>query len=63
MQPEFLAILTALARAVRRPKYKRGGNPLTQIPDMIHRSGYTEGALEVLSALYDKDPKKKEFDF
>ena len=54
--------MEALARAVRRPKYKKGGNPLTQIPDMINRSGYTEGALEALSVLYDKDPNK-EFKF
>ena len=63
MQPEFLAILKALADEVRRPKYKKGKDPIQQSYDMINRSGYAEGAWEVLSALYDKDPKKKEFKF
>ena len=62
MQPEFRAILETLAKAVRRPKYKKGKDPIQQSYDMANRSGYAEGALDVLSFLYDKDPKK-EFEF
>ena len=62
MQPDFRLILTTLAQAVRRPKYKKGKDPIQQSYDMINRSGYAEGALDVLSVLYDKDPKK-EFTF
>ncbi|KKL63563.1 hypothetical protein LCGC14_2173860 [marine sediment metagenome] len=58
MQPEFRAILTALAQAVRRPRYKPKGNPLTEIPDMINESGYRDGALAVLSDLSGKDYRR-----
>ena len=61
MQPDFRLILATLAQAVQRPKFKKkqnGARPFTQIPDMIHASGYAEGALDVLSVLHDKDPNK-----
>ena len=51
MQPEFQEILMTLARAVRRPEYKKGGDPFKQIPDMIFQAGKTKGAFDVLSLL------------
>ncbi len=50
-------MILTLVGAVRLPRYKAKHNPLQEIPDMIHSSGYRDGALAVLSLFSGKELK------